>query len=33
VIKGLELLPQARQLAENDRKIIAERNSTAVSRP
>jgi len=33
VIKGLELLPQARQLAENARKIIAERNSTAVSRP
>src|SRR5258707_1880620 len=27
VIKGLELLPQARQLAENARKIIAERNN------
>src|SRR6266852_4148657 len=33
VLKGLELLPQARQLAENARKIIAERNNTAVSRP
>src|SRR5216684_2072165 len=32
VLKGLELLPQARQLAENARKIIAERNNTAVSR-
>ncbi len=33
VLKGLELLPQARQLAENARKIIAERNSSALSRP
>ena len=28
VVKALELLPQARALAENARKIIAERNST-----
>ncbi|HVP63527.1 MAG TPA: S41 family peptidase [candidate division Zixibacteria bacterium] len=27
VLKGLELLPQAKQLADNARKIIAERNS------
>jgi carboxyl-terminal processing protease len=33
VLKGLELLPQARALAENARKIIAERNSAPVSRP
>jgi carboxyl-terminal processing protease len=33
VLKALDLLPQARQLAENARKIMAERNSTALSRP
>jgi carboxyl-terminal processing protease len=33
VLKGLELLPQARQLAENARKIIAERNNAPLSRP
>jgi len=33
VLKALDLLPQARQLAENARKIIAEHNSAAVSRP
>jgi carboxyl-terminal processing protease len=33
VIKGLELLPQARALAENARKIIAERNNAPLSRP
>jgi carboxyl-terminal processing protease len=33
VLKGLDLLPQARQLAENARKVVAERNSTALSRP
>jgi len=27
VMKALELLPQARALAENARKVIAERNS------
>jgi carboxyl-terminal processing protease len=33
VLKGLDLLPQAHQLAENARKIVAERNSTnAISR-
>jgi len=32
VIKGLDLLPQARALAENARKIIAERNSSALPR-
>jgi len=32
VLKGLELLPQARQLAENAKKIIAERNSSTLSR-
>jgi len=33
VLKGLDLLPQARALAENARKIIAERNSAPLSRP
>ena len=33
VLKALDLLPQARQLAENARKIIAERNSTPLSHP
>jgi carboxyl-terminal processing protease len=28
IVKGLELLPQAKQLAENARKTIAERSST-----
>jgi carboxyl-terminal processing protease len=32
VVKGLELLPQARTLAENARKIIADRNSTTMPR-
>jgi carboxyl-terminal processing protease len=32
VVKGLELLPQARTLAENARKIIADRNSTTLPR-
>ena len=32
VIKGLELLPQAKQLAENARKIIAQRNSANLNR-
>src|SRR5215467_808406 len=32
VIKGLDLLPQARALAENARRIIAQRNSTTLSR-
>ena len=32
VIKALELMPQARALAENARKVIAERNSAAVAR-
>ncbi|MBV9181625.1 MAG: S41 family peptidase, partial [Acidobacteria bacterium] len=32
VLKGLELLPQARALAENAKKIIAERNSSALGR-
>ena len=32
VIKGLDLLPQARALAENARKIVAERNSANINR-
>jgi carboxyl-terminal processing protease len=32
VLKGLELLPQARQLAEGARKIVAQRNSTSLTR-
>ena len=32
IIKALELLPQAKQLAENARKIIAERSTGAMSR-
>jgi carboxyl-terminal processing protease len=32
VLKGLELLPQAKQLAENARKIVAERNSANLNR-
>ncbi len=32
IIKGLELLPQAKQLAENARKIIAERSTSALNR-
>ena len=32
VLKGLDLLPQARALAENARKVIAERNSGSVNR-
>src|ERR1700730_2621808 len=32
VIKGLDLLPQARALAENAKKIIAERNSGSLAR-
>lgn len=32
VTKGLEMLPQARQLAENAKKVVAERNSTALTR-
>jgi carboxyl-terminal processing protease len=32
VQKGLELLPQARTLAENARKIVAERNSATLQR-
>ena len=32
VIKGLELLPQARTLAENARRIVAERNTSALPR-
>ena len=31
VMKSLDLLPQARQLAENARKIVAERNSAPVT--
>jgi hypothetical protein len=31
VVKSLDLLPQARQLAENARKIVAERNSAPVT--
>ncbi len=30
VVKALDLLPQARALAENARKIIAERNSSTL---
>jgi carboxyl-terminal processing protease len=32
VVKGLDLLPQARALAENARKIVAERNSANINR-
>jgi carboxyl-terminal processing protease len=32
VLRGLDLLPQARQLAENARKIVAERNSANINR-
>ena len=32
VMKGLELLPQARQLADNARKIVAERGSSNLNR-
>ncbi len=32
IIKGLELLPQAKQLAENARKVIAERSTGALNR-
>jgi len=32
VLKGLDMLPQARQLAENAKKVIAERNSTVLTR-
>ena len=32
VLKALDLLPQARQLAENARKVIAERNSASLPR-
>jgi carboxyl-terminal processing protease len=32
VVKALDLMPQARALAENARKIVAERNSTSVPR-
>ncbi len=32
VLKGLDLLPQARALAENARKVIAERNSSSLPR-
>ncbi|HZP17004.1 MAG TPA: S41 family peptidase, partial [Terriglobales bacterium] len=32
VVKALDLLPQARQLAENARKIIADRNSSTLNR-
>ncbi|MBV9340892.1 MAG: S41 family peptidase [Acidobacteria bacterium] len=32
VLKALDLLPQARQLAENAKKVIAERNSSTVTR-
>jgi carboxyl-terminal processing protease len=32
VLKGLDLLPQARALAENARKVIAERNSGSLNR-
>jgi carboxyl-terminal processing protease len=33
VLKALDLLPQARQLAENARKVVAERNNTPLSHP
>ena len=32
VLKGLDMLPQARQLAENAKKVIAQRNSTILTR-
>ena len=32
VLKGLELMPQAKQLAENARKVVAERNSSNLNR-
>ena len=32
VLKGLDLLPQARALAENAKKVIAERNSGSLNR-
>src|SRR6266487_1555857 len=32
VLKGLDLLPQARQLAENAKKIVAERNNASLPR-
>jgi hypothetical protein len=32
VLKGLDMLPQARQLADNAKKVIAERNSTVLTR-
>ena len=32
VIKALELLPQARALADNAKKVIAERNASPVTR-
>ena len=32
VLKGLDLLPQARALAENARKVVAERNSGSLNR-
>jgi carboxyl-terminal processing protease len=32
VLKGLDMLPQARQLADNAKKVVAERNSTALTR-
>jgi len=32
VLKGLDLMPQAKQLAENARKIIAQRNSATLNR-
>jgi hypothetical protein len=31
VVKALELLPQAKALADNARKIIAEHNNTAAA--
>jgi carboxyl-terminal processing protease len=32
VLKGLDMLPQARQLADNAKKVVAERNSTTLTR-
>lgn len=32
VLKGLDLLPQARQLAENARKVVAERSTSNINR-
>jgi len=32
VVKALDLLPQARQLADNAKKVIAERNSASLPR-